>query len=112
MKNAMRALMMIAALLALVSCGAAPSAVCTTDAGAAPTYASFGADFLARYCVGCHSAMRAEKGVELSTEVLAARHSSEVLRAAGTGTSMPPSDSLLPSDAERAQLTQWLVCGE
>ena len=64
------------------------------------TYASFGMQFFATYCAGCH-AWDQQSAQDFGTAIVGA---------AGTGTYMPPVDPR-PSPQERQQLTAWITCG-
>lgn len=96
-------------LLTLAGCGAGVPAC--PDAGTPLTYSSFGSGFMSVYCVPCHGPSRTEKGFNVSTLSLVQSNDSAIVSHAGTGSDMPPSDSLLPSATERAQLTEWISCG-
>ncbi|MBK7862140.1 MAG: hypothetical protein IPJ65_26700 [Archangiaceae bacterium] len=96
-------------VLLAVGCNA-PVVECS-DAGTTLTYAEFGQPFMAKYCVSCHGSTLAEKGVRLDTVSGIERSKGEVVDQAGTGAQMPPSESLIPTTAERAQLADWLSCG-
>jgi uncharacterized membrane protein len=93
----------------------------STCPDSAPTYDSFGRDFMQSYCTGCHSSARrgadrndAPVGHDFDTleGVLAvAEHIDEYAAAgpAGVNTAMPLS-SPSPSDEERRRLGEWLAC--
>ncbi len=96
--------------LVLISCGPMANTACP-DAGTALTYDNFGADFMTGYCVSCHGVGRTEKNVALNTRALVLTWKSQVSSQAGQGTSMPPTGSTIPTQAERDQLVQWVSCG-
>jgi mono/diheme cytochrome c family protein len=99
-----------AALFALAACRPSLSTpVSCPDAGTTLTYESFGADFMTGYCIACHGNSRIEKGVDLTTAAGIAAHRSAIVNEVGGG-SMPPTGSPAPTDAERAQIVEWLGC--
>lgn len=86
------------------------------------TWEGFGRDFMTRHCLDCHSqtlegAARhdAPVGVDFDTPELVRAHAHDIDRSAGLGPdaanrSMPPG-GVLPTDQERADLSEWLACG-
>jgi len=83
---------------------------------------NFGADFMARYCTGCHSTQVSggqrrgapddhnfdtQDGVQLDLDHVDAASASGP---AAHNTYMPPYGPM-PTDFEREQLGQWLACG-
>lgn len=103
--------------------GAPSDASCPDDSTL--DYASFGADFLARYCVDCHSstlkpAQRGGAPFGYDYDTHAALWDSGIehvdyVAAFGPGHQndfMPPSSFLAqPTREERARLGEWLACG-
>lgn len=100
----------------------APSmAPCPT--GFAHTYESFGRDFFANYCVGCHSSARitpaersgAPVGYDFDTLDGIRARLGEIDAAAAAGPTRiniyMPMGSAIPSDAERDLLGEWISCG-
>lgn len=93
-----------------------PDAAATRDAGSTAdacstlTYANFGMQFMATYCVGCHSGANAKHGVQLDTLAGVQKSKSGVKRQTVTGTGMPSVDPK-PSAADRKKLGEWLDCG-
>ncbi len=88
-----------------------------------PTYASFGQRFFDRYCTGCHSRMAHDRhgapvDVELDTEADIRRHATAIDAEAAAGPDATNRDMpdlggpvrVAPSDAERAELGQFLAC--
>jgi hypothetical protein len=73
-------------------------------------YANFGMQFMATYCVGCHSGAGAKHGVQLDTLAGVQKNKTAVKRQTVTGTTMPSVDPK-PSAADRQKLGQWLDCG-
>lgn len=139
-----RILLTLSAAAALGACGSArdlssgSSAECaalptgtTCPAGSTLTYASFGRNFFATYCLRCHSAAvtgdarnGATPGVNFDTLEGILDHRCRVDDYAGNGPNqnrkvMPFQDNVpplspplaLPSDLERQQLSQWIACG-
>jgi uncharacterized membrane protein len=100
--------------------GPGSGAVCSA-AGAALTYESFGRPFMEAYCTRCHSSTlsgAARNGAPAAHDfdslagILVVAHHIDQKAAAGpaaTNRAMPP-DGSLPTDAERAQLGEWLAC--
>jgi uncharacterized membrane protein len=103
-------------------------AACAADS--TMTYANFGADFMMKYCTGCHSKNPqdgkrhgAPDDVNFDTQLQVQQHRSDIDRAVGKGPKadnkfMPDHDApteltnyTMPSDAEREQLSVWLACG-
>jgi hypothetical protein len=111
--------------LALAGCGGdgeptPTGATCTTEATAL-TYEDFGAPFMAAYCTRCHSSeLHGEdrNGApifhDFDTLEGILNVSDHVDEQAGIGPDaenrfMPP-DGAAPSDDERRQLAEWVVC--
>ena len=127
--------MAMAASISLVACGsddvrdddhrADESAGTPSGAGCpssdAPTYATFGKDFMTKYCTRCHSSavkgaarMMAPGDHNFDTLDEIALMVEHIDQAAAAGpdevnTRMPPSDPK-PSMLEREKLGQWLAC--
>src|SRR5689334_9115752 len=110
-------------LLAMTACssGDPTGAVCPTTN--APTYASFGQQFMTTYCTSCHSASStnrhgAPKSQNYDTESDIMRHAADIDEAAAKGpnatnTFMPELGGTVtrkPSDAEREMLGSYLAC--
>ncbi len=120
-------LILVFACLGLVACddGDPPAGA---DAGppaadAAPvdcaelTYANFGEQFVADYCLSCHSASAgnrqgAPSSVNFDDYQSVLDRSSRFRSRAGSGSSMPPfTFSSKPTEEERMKLVQWVDCG-
>jgi len=109
-------------LLFLAACTSSPTgATCPT--ANAPTYGSFGEDFMTKYCTGCHSTEAGDRhgaptDVNLDTEADVIKHASAIDEEAASGpkatnTSMPDMSGpvhIAPTQAEREQLGQFLAC--
>ncbi len=115
-----RALGLVAVLLAGIFAPACAfetidQRTCPTG-GTQHTYANFGADFVNRYCQGCHgSAATARLGAPgdfiFDTIDQVRRHRARIyVRSAGPNDSMPPGP-IDPPIAERERLAEWLACG-
>lgn len=86
------------------------------------TYASFGNEFMTRYCTRCHGStlsgaarMGAPPFHDFDTQLGVQQVGDRIDRAAGAGPDaqndqMPPSGSR-PTVAERQQLAEWIACG-
>jgi uncharacterized membrane protein len=110
------------ALLFLAACTSSPTgATCPT--ANAPTYGSFGEDFMTKYCTGCHSRDASNRhgaptDINLDTEADVIEHASDIDEAAASGpnaknTSMPDMGGpvrVAPTEAERERLGQFLAC--
>ncbi len=110
-----------ALVLFVVACDSPTGSTCPpTDP---PTYASFGQQFFADYCLDCHSAgsmdrhgAPGDQNFDTEDEIL--KHASEIDSEAAAGpdatnTSMPEKSAnvmTLPSDEERRLLGQYLAC--
>lgn len=98
--------------------GAATGTTCPS--GSTLTYESFGRNFFKAFCLKCHSANASDrhgapKNVNFDTVEQIRSHSARIDELAALGpdaenTAMPPS-GLIPTDAERTRLGQWLACG-
>ncbi|MBS2012506.1 MAG: c-type cytochrome [Deltaproteobacteria bacterium] len=100
--------------------GPPTKAVCPTPAPA--TYANFGKDFMARYCLRCHGSQvkgAARQGApddhnfDSQDEVQGLRDHIDQKSGSGpaaTNTDMPRSDPK-PTTDERKRLSEWLACG-
>jgi hypothetical protein len=122
---------LLVAAFSLVACGQegeslgasgqATGSMCPEDS--MPTYASFGSDFMQRYCTRCHAASlrsSARQGAPSdhnfdTLEGLRATDAAHIDEhaAAGPGsvnTAMPPSLPR-PTMDERRKLGEWLACG-
>jgi uncharacterized membrane protein len=100
-------------LSSAAGCGGGLDTTCN-DAATTLTWSNFGSDFMGRHCIVCHNtSARAQAGVRLHTVEGVRRNARLVSSTAGTGRSMPigSNDEPLPTDAERAQLTEWVSCG-
>jgi hypothetical protein len=109
-------------LLFAGACTSTPSgATCPTSN--APTYASFGQQFFASYCTGCHSSVAANRhgapaDQNYDTEDDIRRHAGAIDAEAAAGpnatnTDMPDMSGPVhvpPTAAERQQLGQFLAC--
>lgn len=109
-------------MLFLAACtSSATGSTCPT--ANAPTYASFGEDFMTKYCTGCHSRDASDRhgapsNVNLDTESDVIAHASAIDEEAASGpdaknTSMPDMSGpvhVAPTDAEREQLGEFLAC--
>lgn len=95
---------------ALVDASSVVDASSMVDTCGTLTYASFGKQLMATYCVGCHSGANAKHNVQLDTLVGVQKNKAAIKRQSVTGTSMPSVDPK-PSAAERQKLGQWLDCG-
>jgi cytochrome c5 len=89
------------------SCSASVPASCPT---AAPSYQSDVAPLLGTYCNSCHGAGGSESDKALDSYAGVARLLTDV-EGEVAGCSMPPSGSAAPTDAERATILAWIVCG-
>jgi hypothetical protein len=104
------------------ACASSPSgATCPTSN--APTWENFGASFVDRYCVGCHSAETGDRhgapiGQDYDSEDDVMHHAMDIdLETASgpnaTNTAMPDLSGpvkLAPTMEERVQLGQFLAC--
>jgi uncharacterized membrane protein len=111
-----------AVLLFLAACTSSPTgATCPT--ANAPTYGSFGEDFMTKYCTGCHSSETGNRhgaptDINLDSEADVIKHASDIDETAASGpkasnTSMPDMSGPVhaaPTEAEREQLGQFLAC--
>lgn len=111
-------------LLVFAACddgGDPTGSTCPTTAP--PTYATFGMQFMTKYCTSCHSVAStnrhdAPKDMNFDTEADVKDHADDIDRwaAAGpdaTNTQMPEiggSVTTKPSQAEREQLGQFIAC--
>lgn len=121
-----RTLLVTLALASLATFGAAceggePTGATCPD-GSTLTYASFGEQFMADYCVMCHSSTAedrhgAPKSANFDTIEEIRAKADDIDSAAGKGPSasndwMPDSASVaFPTATEREQLAEWLACG-
>ncbi len=99
---------LIAAPPAALPRGAPTGSVCPPTS--APTYASFGQQFMANYCTSCHSANSTNRhgapgGQNYDTEADVKRHAADIDAAAAKGPPPPPTrscpSSAAPSPASR-----------
>lgn len=97
------------------------------DAGTTLTWASFGQTFFATYCTRCHASTLvgvtarggAPPGLNWDDHATVMMNASRIDRVAGAGPAMVntfmPFDAATggaaPTEAERRQLAEWLVCG-
>ncbi len=84
--------------------GTTGSASCGSDSTL--TYANFGEQFMATYCLACHTS-RAQPALTSQADVQA--YASKIMAAAVNSTRMPQGGSV--SADERALLGEWLACG-
>lgn len=90
------------------------------DGGAFP--GDFGKSFFDNHCIRCHATGAADPGATLvsrgapfTTLAGIQAHSDHILGNAGAGQTrvnrtMPPDGTNLPTDEQRRQLAQWIVC--
>ena len=112
-----------ASVLVLAGCGGegqATQTACPSDNTL--TAASFGTDFMSRYCTRCHATklsglarQGAPQAVNLDDLAVVRSWSKQIDKEAGASTSvanldMPPNGAA-PSVDERRALSQWLACG-
>lgn len=111
------------ALLFLAACTTSAPTGATCPTANAPTYGTFGEDFMTKYCTGCHSKEASDRhgaptDVNLDTEADVIKHASVIDQEAASGpnaknTSMPDMSGpvhMAPTEAEREQLGQFLAC--
>jgi len=111
----------LAVLLAACSSGDPTGATCPP--ANAPTYASFGQQFMTTYCTSCHSANSTNRhgapgSQNYDTEADLIRHAADIDEAAAKGpdasnTFMPElggTVTMKPSAAEREMLGAYLAC--
>ena len=128
MKNLVRSLVVVVALLAWAACddhghgegGAPTGAVCPTTQTL--TYANFGQAFMQSYCVRCHGSgvtgaarmgAPADHNFDTVEPIRTFAHHIDEFAGAGpdaVNTVMPDSDPR-PSETERRNLAEWLACG-
>jgi mono/diheme cytochrome c family protein len=79
--------------------------------GTSLTYQNFGKPFFDGYCVRCHGGANAYSSRSFTTvESIRSQSDRIYANAAAGNTSMPPGPDD-PTEAERDQLAEWLVCG-
>lgn len=116
--NSRAALVGSLVFLACACGGDGKEPVCPTE-GTSLTYNNFGRAFLTTYCSSCHAAtvtgaarQNAPSGDVFDTLAQVKAKSDEVVHEVTVEKSMPyGSASKKPTDAERVQLGEWLVCG-
>ena len=101
------AVVVLAFALACGSSGGGGGTGATCPSGSKLTYSNFGQAFMDNYCVGCHQKFGSQAGVKADTSAIDSYAGSGPN---STNTSMPKSGTA-PTDAERAQLSEWLACG-
>jgi uncharacterized membrane protein len=107
----------------LSACSFSPGTGASCPPAAAPTYASFGRAFFARYCTGCHSRNAASRfgaprDLDFDTEDDVRAHASAIDSEAASGpdatyTDMPDMTGPVqspPTQHERELLGQFLAC--
>src|SRR5512143_2749892 len=116
------AAVLVTLLFAATACTSTPSgATCPPDN--APSYQSFGANFMSTYCTGCHSrnatsrhGAPADQNYDTEADVIAHAADIDAAAAAGpnaTNTAMPDMSGPVhtrPTDEERQLLGQYLAC--
>jgi uncharacterized membrane protein len=92
----------------------------SSDAGACAelTYASFGNDFMDKYCASCHaasvtgSARMAAPNDDVYDTLAQIKAKKRELKEEVASKAMPfPTAKVFPTDAERAKFVQWIDCG-
>ena len=83
--------------------------------GTSDTYESFGKQFMADYCLSCHSSgsgnpAAISAGVYKTQAQVQAAAEEIYSEAGGTNTGMPQG-TIKPSDTDRQRLADWLSCG-
>jgi hypothetical protein len=79
--------------------------------GSTLTYANFGQEFFAAYCVRCHGGPGGYSSRAFTTvESIRASKDRIYVNAAGDNVTMPPGPDD-PSEDERKKLADWLACG-
>lgn len=116
----------LAVVVMLAACGDDPQGVdtgSTCPPADPPDYASFGATFFQTYCLDCHSELLrgdARNGapvtIDFDTRSLVRMSTSNIDKQAAFGPAamnrlMPPPDhTVVPSDAERVRLGEYIAC--
>lgn len=97
-------------------------AICP-EGGTSLTWASFGETFFATYCTRCHATsvvgstarMGAPPDLNWDEHATVMANAARIDRVAAAGPRMVntfmPINGLVPSEAERRQLAEWLACG-
>ncbi|HEY4117656.1 MAG TPA: hypothetical protein VGM56_07365 [Byssovorax sp.] len=101
------------AALGLAACSSNAScsaSVPTTCPSSAPSYAKDVAPLVQTYCGSCHAAGGQEADTPLTSYTELSARASDVEGEVGS-CDMPPSDEAQPTDAERALILDWIVCG-
>lgn len=111
----------LALVLFLVACDTPSGSTCPT--ANAPTYDSFGKQFMETYCLDCHSSKAANrhdapKNLNFDTEADVKAHLDDIDFEAASGpnatnTGMPersPNVQMMPTKDERVLLGQFLAC--
>jgi uncharacterized membrane protein len=115
----------LAAVLAVGGCGDDAADDDGTDTGSADagacadlTYASFGNDFMDKYCASCHaasvkgSARMGAPGDDVYDTLAQIKADKKDLKHEVSSKAMPfPTAKVFPSQAERDQFVQWIDCG-
>lgn len=116
------AAVLVTLVVATTACTSTPSgATCPPDS--APTYQSFGSNFMSTYCTGCHSRTATnrhgapgDQNYDTEADVIAHAADIDAAAAAGpnaTNTAMPDMSGPVharPTDEERQLLGQYLAC--
>ena len=116
-------------LIFLVACGASDGtptgATCSSSVEPAPTYETFGRQFMMTYCTGCHASTLeggdrhdapSDDNFDTLPGILAAADEIDALAGAGPRAKnavMPPDECSAckrPTAAEREQLATWIAC--
>lgn len=105
-------------LVFLIGCSDEKAPECPST-GTTLTYTSFGHSFMDTYCASCHAASvtgTARQGAPtdqvFDTLAQVRAKSDDIMHEAVVEKEMPyGSASKKPTDAERAQLGEWLACG-
>ena len=106
--------MRAALFVLLAACAESPMEIDEmTCNGTQLTYASFGQQFMADHCNGCHTSSKAGApgSFKFDTHEQVQRHAPRIfIRAAGPNVTMPPGPDD-PPESQRDQLAEWLACG-
>lgn len=104
----------IACGLALGACGGGGSRIESRPcppSGTSLSYASFGKEFIDRWCIRCHGSGSDESHVTLATPSDIQTHRAIVFRQAADDNESMPIGPDGPSAEERHKLGEWLACG-
>jgi uncharacterized membrane protein len=97
----------------LVGCGSSENCtvtVPTTCPTTVPSYATDVAPLMTTYCTSCHAVGGQESDIPLTSFIQMSRRSGDIESEVGS-CDMPPSDEKQPTDAERAVILDWVICG-